>query len=49
MSDYHIAAYYHIDAGNGAKLYDNGVAGGSAANSAYGATAGYLIRPILAD
>ena len=49
MSGYHIAAYYHIDAGNGAKLYDNGVAGGSAANSAYGATAGYLIRPILAD
>ena len=49
MSGYHIAAYYHIDAGNGAKLYDNGVAGGSDANSAYGATAGYLIRPILAD
>ena len=49
MSDYHIAAYYHIDASNVAKLYDNGVAGGSDANSAYGATAGYLIRPILAD
>ena len=49
MSNYHIAAYYHIDASNVAKLYDNGVAGGSDANSAYGATAGYLIRPILAD
>ena len=49
MEDYHIAAYYHIDANNGAKLYDNGVAGGSTANAAYGVTAGYLIRPILAD
>ena len=49
MDGYHIAAYYHIDQSNSAKLYDNGVAGGSAANSAYGATAGYLIRPILAD